>query len=145
MSNDYLVQTAQGRRRQRLVRPLQSPLQALRFTAEPAEFQVSGTIKTLPQLREHLQTAIQLEHTTIPPYLTTLYTLDERRNRFAYQAIQGVVMEEMLHMIQVCNILNALGGSPAINTPHFIRNTRPRCPTATTRSRCRCKNSRPTP
>ena len=120
MSNDYLVQTAPGRRRQRLVRPLRSPLQALRFTAEPGEFKISGSIQTVAQLREHLQTAIQLEHTTIPPYLTTLYTLDERRNRFAYQAIQGVVMEEMLHMIQVCNILNALGGSPAINTPHFI-------------------------
>ena len=120
MNNSYATQTSRGRLRQRLIRPLEPALQALLLAPAPEGFRIGGTIKTIEQLREHLQTAIELEHSTIPVYLTTLYTLDERKNPFAYQAIQGVAMEEMLHMIQVCNILNAVGGSPAINKPDFI-------------------------
>ncbi|MCD4502131.1 ferritin-like domain-containing protein [Chromobacterium vaccinii] len=120
MNNSYATQTSRGRLRQRLIRPLEPALQALLLSPAPEGFRIGGAIKTIEQLREHLQTAIELEHSTIPVYLTTLYTLDERRNQFAYQAIQGVAMEEMLHMIQVCNILNAVGGSPAINKPDFI-------------------------
>ncbi|MFB9207570.1 ferritin-like domain-containing protein, partial [Nonomuraea spiralis] len=37
-------------------------------------------IGTLGSLREHLQWAIELEHATLPPYLTALYSLDPERN-----------------------------------------------------------------
>ncbi len=80
----------------------------------------AGGITTVESLRSHLQTAIELEHATIPPYLCALYSIKEGSNSFAYQVIQGVVMEEMLHMILSANILNAIGGSPAINKPDFI-------------------------
>jgi hypothetical protein len=75
---------------------------------------------SVEQLRRHLQTAIELEHSTIPPYLCALYSMDERRNAFAHGVVQGVVMEEMLHMIQAANLLVAIGGRPTLTSPHFI-------------------------
>lgn len=80
----------------------------------------AGTILTIEGLREHLQTAIEIEHATIPPYLCALYSIKEGTNQEAYHLIQSVVMEEMLHMLLACNILNAIGGSPAINQKDFV-------------------------
>ena len=37
-------------------------------------------IATLDDLRTHLQWAIELEHSTLPPYLCALYSLDPERN-----------------------------------------------------------------
>jgi hypothetical protein len=67
-----------------------------------------------------LQNAIKLEHATIPVYLYALYSLDPARNPAIAQIVTSVVIEEMLHMTLACNILNALGGSPEIDTPGFI-------------------------
>lgn len=67
-----------------------------------------------------LQDAIELEHSTIPPYLYALYSLDAARNSESADIIQSIVVEEMLHMTLACNILNALGGTPMIDRPHFI-------------------------
>lgn len=75
---------------------------------------------SLEQVRRHLQTAIEIEHATIPTYLCALYSIKDGTNTFAVQNIQGVVMEEMLHMLLACNILNAIGGQPAIDHPKFI-------------------------
>jgi hypothetical protein len=99
-----------GRLRQRLV-----PTAGHRLLAA-----VPGAGMTVEQLRAHFQTAVELEHSTLPPYLCALYTMDAEKNAFAYQAIQGVVMEEMLHMIQAANILTAIGGSPELYSPKFI-------------------------
>jgi Ferritin-like len=96
-----------GRKRQRLIPP------AGRMKSTAAGM-------TVEQLRAHFQTAVELEHSTIPPYLCALYSLDEQKNQFAYKVIQSVVMEEMLHMIQAANILTAIGGRPALNNPTFI-------------------------
>ncbi len=81
-----------------------------------------GSIKSVPDLRRHLQTAIEVEHSTILPYLCALYSIKDGSNQFAYKIIQSVIMEEMLHMILACNILNAIDGRPAINTRHFVPN-----------------------
>ncbi|HEX2834863.1 MAG TPA: ferritin-like protein [Thermoanaerobaculia bacterium] len=67
-----------------------------------------------------LQQAIELEHATIPPYLYAKYSLDPSKNAEIVQIIQSVVIEEMLHMTLASNVLNALGGSPAIGQPGFI-------------------------
>ncbi len=72
------------------------------------------------KLKENLQSAIELEHSTIPPYLCALYSIKEGTNEFAVKTIRSIVVEEMLHMVMAANILNAIGGSPAINTPDFI-------------------------
>ena len=67
-----------------------------------------------------LQSAIELEHATIPVYLYALYSLDQVKNDAIAKIISSVVVEEMLHMTLVCNLLNALGGSPEIDKPDFI-------------------------
>ncbi len=72
------------------------------------------------ELLENLQTAVELEHSTIPPYLTAYFTINQDTNAFAWGVIRSVFMEEMLHMTLACNILNAVGGSPVIDKPEFI-------------------------
>lgn len=76
--------------------------------------------KKLEILKNDIQSAIELEHSTIPPYLCALYSIKDGANDYAANTIKSIVLEEMLHMIMAANILNAIGGSPAINTPDFI-------------------------
>lgn len=90
------------------------------FHGRPNKHHHCRIIKDIYELRQHLQTAIEIEHATIPTYLCALYSIKEGTNTFAYQTIQSVVMEEMLHMILAANILNAIGGKPAINTKKFV-------------------------
>jgi Ferritin-like len=49
-----------------------------------------------------LERALELEHSTIPPYLYALYSLDENKNGAIADIIQAIVIEEMLHMTLVC-------------------------------------------
>jgi hypothetical protein len=67
-----------------------------------------------------LQSAILLEHSTIPLYLYALYSLDESKNGDIAEIIQSVAIEEMLHLTLASNVLNALGGSPVLDTPQAI-------------------------
>jgi hypothetical protein len=76
----------------------------------------------LPALKNALQTAIQLEHITIPPYLYALYSLGTNpENAQVAEIIYSVVVEEMLHMTLACNVLNAIGGQPLIDDPAFLK------------------------
>ena len=77
-------------------------------------------ITTLIELREHLQTAIELEHATVPAYLTAMYTLKEGTNREVALVLRSVVVEEMLHLTLASNVMNAVGGSPSINSKKFV-------------------------
>ena len=77
-------------------------------------------IRTLEDLRGHLQIAIEVEHSTIPPYPCALYSIEEGSNLAAAQIIKSVVLEEMLHMILTANVLNAIGGSPRLSHPEFV-------------------------
>jgi Ferritin-like len=67
-----------------------------------------------------LQNAINLEHSTIPPYLYALYSLKAGSNTEIRERISSVVKEEMLHMTLACNVLNALGGTPQIDGSNFV-------------------------
>jgi hypothetical protein len=67
-------------------------------------------------LQDLLQTAILIEHSTIPPYLTALYSIKDGTNALASQIIRSVA-EEMLHMIMVCNVMNAVNIQPSVNRP----------------------------
>ncbi|MFF4218663.1 ferritin-like domain-containing protein [Streptomyces nondiastaticus] len=71
-------------------------------------------------LHVFLQAALTLEHLTIPPYLTAMYTLRPGTNRPAFYAIRAVVLEEMLHMTLVANLLNAVGGTPLVARSRFV-------------------------
>jgi hypothetical protein len=76
--------------------------------------------KQAPDLYEYLQAAIELEHSTIPPYLQALYSIMHGQNTIVSDLIRSIVVEEMLHMAIVANVLNAIGGKPVINKPGFI-------------------------
>lgn len=73
-----------------------------------------------PDLYEFLQSAVKLEHATIPPYLTALYSVRSGKNTAVAKIIRAIVQQEMLHMTIAVNILNAIGGAPVINRPDFI-------------------------
>ncbi|MFD0351612.1 ferritin-like protein [Kitasatospora aburaviensis] len=75
-----------------------------------------GVPKTLEKLRTYLQAALEVEHLTIPVYMTGMYTIRPGTNRTAYYAIRAVLLEEMLHMTLVANLLNAVGGSPVVDS-----------------------------
>lgn len=77
-------------------------------------------IKTLADLQEHLQVALEIEHATVPPYLCALYSLEAGANFEVAAILRSVVMEEMLHMALVANLLNALGGRPSVTHKGFI-------------------------
>lgn len=72
------------------------------------------------ELHYYLQSAIELEHSTIPPYLTAMFSLRSGSNQRIAQLIRGIVVQEMLHMTISANILIAIGGHPAINHRGFI-------------------------
>ncbi len=76
---------------------------------------------TLPEdLFDLVQGAIQLEHSTIPPYLTALFSLDADLNPDPARILESIAAEEMLHMTIAGNLLNALGGRPVVNRAGFV-------------------------
>lgn len=72
------------------------------------------------ELHELVQSAIELEHATIPAYLTAYLTLKLGTNQPVAEIIRSVLIEEMLHMSIASNLLLALGGSPQIDKPGFV-------------------------
>jgi hypothetical protein len=77
-------------------------------------------ISSADDLKTHLQTALEIEHSTIPPYLCALYSIPNGENVTASTLIRSVVMEEMLHMVLVANLLNAINGEPNVADQKFI-------------------------
>ena len=77
-------------------------------------------IPDIEALREHLQAAIELEHSTIPPYLCALYSIRPGANAEAAEIIRTVAVQEMLHFVLAANVLNAVGGAPTIDSPLFV-------------------------
>jgi len=71
-------------------------------------------------LHAHVQAALQLEHSTIPPYLTAYFSIKPGQMPEIAGVLRSVFVEEMLHMAIAANLLNALGGQPQINVPGFV-------------------------
>jgi Ferritin-like len=69
-------------------------------------------------LHEHLQYAVDLEVWTIPYYMSALYSIKDRSSK-AFDAIQSIVNQEMLHVQLAANVCNAFGLSPAITAPAY--------------------------
>jgi hypothetical protein len=73
----------------------------------------------LEWLKKSLQAAIKLEFSTLPPYLCALWSIKDvdGNGKLAAEAIRDQIsLEEMLHMGLACNLLTAIGGTPALNT-----------------------------
>ncbi|MCX4733360.1 ferritin-like domain-containing protein [Streptomyces sp. NBC_01363] len=77
-------------------------------------------IASADDLRQALQQALLVEHATIPPYLAALLSVKSGHNTEIAGIIRGVVLEEMQHMAQVGNLLNAVGGKPQIGRPGLV-------------------------
>lgn len=70
-------------------------------------------------LEHALQSAVSVEFSTIPPYLSALWSIKDPMHPVA-ASIRNVVQEEMLHMALACNMLTALGCVPQINDPKMV-------------------------
>lgn len=81
---------------------------------------VKNVSNGLDGLKSALQNAIELEHSTIPPYLYALYSIKPGTNQRIAEIIHSVVLEEMLHLSLCCNILNAIGGRPILYSKNII-------------------------
>jgi hypothetical protein len=77
-------------------------------------------ITTVDTLHSYLYAALQLEHATIPPYLTALYSIHPGANSDAFHVVRVVAVEEMLHLTLAANVLNAVGGSPDLTGADFV-------------------------
>ena len=69
-------------------------------------------------LHDHLQAAAELEAWTIPYYLSAMFSVVDRSSE-AYQLVQSVVNQEMLHLQLVANIANSYGYSPVLTPGAF--------------------------
>ena len=78
---------------------------------------------TVENLKKNLQSAVTLEFSTIPLYLTAMYSLKDGYNTDVYDVIRSVVMQEMLHMAQAANILLTLEGRPIIDDKDHVLST----------------------
>ncbi|MET8544803.1 ferritin-like protein [Kitasatospora sp. NPDC004799] len=99
--------------------------------ARIAEFiYLDDPVDPVAEIRKQLQLAIEVEFATIPAYLCGLWSIKESgrpkkdmkgkdRKTEAYELIESVVLEEMLHMGLACNMLTALGGKPVIKPPVY--------------------------
>jgi hypothetical protein len=66
-------------------------------------------------LEKSLQAAIELEFSTIPPYLYAAWSIDRGHDPSDTRSvIRDIAVEEMLHMGIACNLLASTGGQPRI-------------------------------
>ena len=75
---------------------------------------------TQRNLLAQLQLAVELEFSTLPVYLTSLYSIVQGCNKEVYDLIYSVIMQEMLHMVQAANILITVGGTPIIDSKDTV-------------------------
>ncbi|HYG49122.1 MAG TPA: ferritin-like protein [Allosphingosinicella sp.] len=66
-----------------------------------------------------LQTAIGIEFGTLPPYLYAKFSILPGTNGAAVDRLGMIVGQEMIHLCLVCNIVNALGGTPKLVAPVY--------------------------
>lgn len=77
--------------------------------------------QNVDELIQYLQVAVQLEHFTIPLYLTAMWSLKPGPTTNDHRGIlRSVVLDEMLHLGLVANLLVAVGGKLKINDPTWV-------------------------
>ncbi|MBV8539272.1 MAG: ferritin-like protein [Pseudonocardiales bacterium] len=74
--------------------------------------------RDLSWLRESLQAALELEFSTLPIYLSGMWSIKSQSGE-ACNLIKSVVLEEMLHLGFACNMLKAIGGTPRFVVPEY--------------------------
>ena len=69
-------------------------------------------IDSIEDLRSHVALATKVELSTIPPYLYSMYSIEDQASAPA-RMMASIVVEEMLHVSLTTNLLLALGGQPS--------------------------------
>jgi hypothetical protein len=80
---------------------------------------VQQGIHSLSDLEAALQVAMQLEFSTIPPYLCAQWSINSDPAGVA-ALIQDIVVQEMYHFALAGNMLTAIGGTPNVANAGFI-------------------------
>jgi hypothetical protein len=75
--------------------------------------------ESVGDVQKLVQGAIDLEFATLPPYLYAKFSIPDGQNLPAASRMNAIVGQEMIHMCLACNIMNAIGGSPAISPPKY--------------------------
>jgi hypothetical protein len=83
-----------------------------------AQFVADG-ISTLSDLQAALQTAMQLEFATIPPYLCAEWSINGDPSGVG-SLIEDVVVQEMFHFALAGNMLSAINGTVNIANANFV-------------------------
>lgn len=73
---------------------------------------------TLDELHTHFQFAVDLEFYTIPYYISAMYSVVDPSDP-AYQLIQSVVYQEMLHLQLAANAANAYAAEVVVTPPDY--------------------------
>lgn len=82
---------------------------------------VNNGIANTSDLQDALQLAMQLEFSTIPPYLCAQWSIDPNNDPSdVSDTIQAIVVQEMFHFALAGNMLTAIGGLPQVADPNFI-------------------------
>jgi len=76
-------------------------------------------IQTPSELKDALQTAMQLEFSTIPLYLCAQWSIGADASSVA-DMISTIAIQEMFHFALAGNILTAIGGTTNVAHPDFI-------------------------
>jgi len=87
--------------------------EAAAIAAVAAVLKPSATPPPLDVLKAALRKAVQIEFTTIPLYLTALWSIIDQAHPVA-KSVRAVAHEEMLHLSLLCNLLSALGERPVL-------------------------------
>ncbi len=80
---------------------------------------VKNGIQTSDELKAALQCAIELEFSTIPPYLCAEWSIKDQEDPVR-DIIHEIVIQEMVHMALACNMLSAIGGKPSLTKAGFL-------------------------
>lgn len=76
-------------------------------------------INSAESLRNHIELAIQVELSTIPPYLFAMYSIENATSEAAL-LLRSIVAEEMLHAALAANLLLAVGGQPDFASTKYM-------------------------
>jgi len=78
-------------------------------------------ISNLDELIDALNTAMQLEFSTIPPYLCAQWSiLPDRDPDDVTYTIRNIFVQEINHLALATNMLTAIGGRPTLDQPSFV-------------------------
>jgi Ferritin-like len=83
---------------------------------------VDNGMTSVADLQDALKLAMQLESSTIPPYLCAQWSVDPATDPAGAVAgmIQTIVVQEMFHFALAGNMLTAIGGVPNVANAQFI-------------------------